>query len=72
MTRRPFRFSLAGFGITCLGIDPGYVWPFVIVAGETGKREVREFVSAMMLTSNDVINLKDQDVVLLRQSAVLA
>lgn len=56
----------------CLGIHTSNVWSFVVVAGKTGERQVDEFVSPMMFTRNNVIDLKSQQIILLRHLTILA
>ncbi len=56
---------------TCLGIYSGNVWPFVVVACKTSQRQVIDFISPVMFASNNVIDLKSQQVILLRHPAVL-
>jgi hypothetical protein len=56
----------------CLRIYSSNVRPFVVITGKTRQREVTKFVCSVMFAGNDVINLKSEEVILLRHPTVLA
>jgi hypothetical protein len=58
--------------VTAIAIYSDNVRPFVVVAGEAGEREVIGLVRSVMLTRDDVIDLKCEQVERLRHTEVLA
>lgn len=58
--------------VSAIGVDSRDVWTLVVVAGEAGKRQVLEVVRAVVLARDDVVDLKLEQVVLLRDETVLA
>jgi hypothetical protein len=54
------------------GIEPSDIRPFVVVTAKTRKRQILQFIPAMMFPGNDVVDLESQRIVLLWHPAVLA
>ena len=58
--------------VSAIAVYSSNVRTLMIVAGETGKREVIWLVRSVMLSSNDVIDLKREQIEQLRHTAVFA
>ena len=57
---------------TANAVNSGNVRPLMVVTGETGKRKAIWLVRSVMLTGDDVIDLKCEQVERPRHTAVLA
>jgi len=60
------------YNYICLGVYSRNVRPFVVIASKTRQRKIPGFVSPMMFAGNYVINLKGEEIILLRHSTVFA
>jgi hypothetical protein len=57
---------------SCLGVDTSDVWPFVTVARKTAEAKVARLCHTFVIFCDDVVDLKRNSLVFLRDLAILA